>query len=179
MTLMTYWESDEGLRRLAMFTDRVATYEAACPGWAKSWQALTEAIGGIVCPPLFHPGDGYLTHLESAKGELDMILVPHGFLLAPSRVKFLRGQPVSCHQNAARIYLGQVWKKANADGVGTGYALSNDGLWREHSWAMAGDVLIETTVRRDAYWGIVYRDTAATQWASLMLDNSGGNPTGI
>jgi hypothetical protein len=34
-----------------MFADRVAGYDDALPGWAKSWQALTEAIGGIVCPP--------------------------------------------------------------------------------------------------------------------------------
>jgi hypothetical protein len=34
---------------------------------------------------------------------------------------------------------------------------------------MAGDVLIETTARRDAYWGVVFRDDAATAWASLAL----------
>ena len=39
-------------------------------------------------------------------------------------------------------------------GVGTGYALSDDGLWRSHSWVLTKKRIIETTVSRVKYLGL-------------------------
>lgn len=37
----------------------------------------------------------------------------------------------------------------------TGYALSPDGLWRQHSWAYGDNLMIyETTVERVMYFGV-------------------------
>ena len=55
-----------------------------------------------------------------------------------------------CHRNVATLW-------CNAPGrvrIATGYALSDDGLWRQHSWAVKGGRVIETTERRTAYHGI-------------------------
>src|SRR5258708_7764341 len=45
------------------------------------------------------------------------------------------------------------------EGLGSvvnGYALSKDGLWRQHSWLVTPEGgLVETTVRRAAYFGAV------------------------
>lgn len=67
------------------------------------------------------------------------------------------GAPSQCHANSARLF------EANADRVQivTGYALSKDGLWRQHSWAIFGPdsrtpgKVIETTERRTHYFGFV------------------------
>jgi YD repeat-containing protein len=55
-----------------------------------------------------------------------------------------------CHRNSARL-----WWDGSAVAVGTGYALSDDELWREHSWAWddAGR-LLETTSSRIRYFSV-------------------------
>ena len=55
-----------------------------------------------------------------------------------------------CHRNVATLW-------CNAPGrvrIATGYALSDDGLWRPHGWTVEGGRHIETTKRRAAYFGI-------------------------
>ena len=71
------------------------------------------------------------------------------------------GAPSQCHRNTAR------WWEANAPTHGvrvamvTGYALTpDDGLWREHTWGLwlrprAGTTIVETTVARSVYFGLV------------------------
>lgn len=54
-----------------------------------------------------------------------------------------------CHKNSAKL-----WKEENAD-ISTGFSLSEDGLWRLHSWAVKNRKIIETTVPREIYYGVV------------------------
>lgn len=69
-----------------------------------------------------------------------------------------KGEDCRCHQNAAYLW------DANRDRcqIATGYALSEDGLWRQHSWVvqpMTRTVKVwETTVERVAYFGVVLND---------------------
>jgi hypothetical protein len=103
------------------------------------------------------------------------------FLVAPARPEpdlvrllesgFLMGGPVSveqmkasmCHQNVAAI-----WKVRHEGmvGIATGYALSQDGLWRQHSWAILRGGILETTVERQLYFGILLQGSAADHFAS-------------
>lgn len=63
------------------------------------------------------------------------------------------GRPSACHENAA---LGAAESGLR---IGTGWALSDDGLWRAHSWNVRDDgVVVETTVARTGYVGIVLDD---------------------
>jgi hypothetical protein len=59
------------------------------------------------------------------------------------------GSPSQCHANAAGLW------EANQDTVilATGYALSKDGMWRQHSFGLNGGRAVETTEPRVAYFG--------------------------
>ena len=65
------------------------------------------------------------------------------------RVKMMLGNPNECHRNSALCW------DANRDQsqIATGYALSQDGYWRQHSWVMAGSKIVETTQKRVLYFG--------------------------
>ena len=68
----------------------------------------------------------------------------------PGRSKSMKGQPSQCHSNSAFCW------DANRElcTICTGYALSRDGMWRQHSWVFTHDgVVVETTEKRIAYWG--------------------------
>lgn len=62
------------------------------------------------------------------------------------------GKPSQCHQNAA-------WHWSDNDDtveIVTGYALSSDGVWRQHSWCrqIADGRIVETTEERVLYFGV-------------------------
>ena len=78
------------------------------------------------------------------------LVAQHGALQHPTSLRFLPGLPQACHENCHVFALFDARMR-----VQTGYALSSDGLWRCHSWLLAGDgVVVETTLARDAYFGI-------------------------
>jgi hypothetical protein len=47
----------------------------------------------------------------------------------------------------------------------TGYALSDDGLWRRHTWALEGERVIETTEPRVLYFGVRLEKEGAARFA--------------
>jgi hypothetical protein len=76
------------------------------------------------------------------------------------------GDPCNCHGNAARIFL----KSPKQFEIATGYALSADGLWRQHSWAQRRDgKLIETTEKRVLYFGFALNGEEALFFAFSNL----------
>jgi hypothetical protein len=72
----------------------------------------------------------------------------------------------SCHQNVARLWAE---RKCGLTAIGTGYALSEDGLWRQHSWGVCGSGIVETTKPRTRYFGIVLKGGVADSFARLNL----------
>lgn len=75
----------------------------------------------------------------------------------PSHLRLLR--VIRCHSNSASL-----WEAGQSPEVRprylrgcelmTGYALSEDGYWRQHSWCLSAvGRVIETTVRRQRYYG--------------------------
>lgn len=78
------------------------------------------------------------------------------------------GSPVSfrpmcarnCHGNAAELHV------KTGHHIATGYALSDDGLWRQHSWGVHKNTgkPIETTTHRDKYHGVVLNTEEAAQF---------------
>lgn len=57
----------------------------------------------------------------------------------------------NCHENSARLCASSTGDLK----VMTGFALSDDGMWREHSWVVGEDKIIETTELREAYFGFI------------------------
>ena len=72
------------------------------------------------------------------------------------------GEPCRCHSNSAALWAAN----AGALDICTGYALSRDGLWRQHSWCLIRETgrVVETTVRRVLYHGIVLCPSAAERF---------------
>ncbi len=103
----------------------------------QKFRTLLLEIGGIelVAPPTFDPDVP--------------ILVEHGSVMDGSLVCHILDDSV-CHENVAELWLE---KQEGLTGIGTGYALSADGLWRQHSWGVRRGELVETTSERIKYFG--------------------------
>ena len=70
----------------------------------------------------------------------------------PAKSKSMKGQPSQCHSNSAFCWD----ENRELCTICTGYALSKDGMWRQHSWVFTNDkVVVETTEKRVAYWGFL------------------------
>lgn len=67
-----------------------------------------------------------------------------------------------CHQNVAGVWRA---RRFGILGVATGYALSEDGLWRQHSWGLLRDGVLETTRSRARYFGILLQGEKADEFA--------------
>lgn len=80
-----------------------------------------------------------------------------------------RMAPRQCHQNVEKV-----WKKRKHGIVApaTGYALSKDGLWRCHSWGLLEGGILETTLKRELYFGITTDGIGGTS-------NYAKNPSGL
>lgn len=89
--------------------------------------------------------------------------------------KMMRGTPNACHRNVCRLWEAN---HPNYDvRISTGYALSNDGIWRQHSWlvhryrtAMQHRTqIVETTEKRAAYYGFEMTEAEAEEFCSNNL----------
>lgn len=78
-------------------------------------------------------------------------------------VKFVKGLPCNCHGNVAGL-----WRRnPKRYHIATGWALSEDGLWRQHSWIVDGRTVIETTNPREKYFGFVLTPLEAQQFDAI------------
>lgn len=106
------------------------------------------AAAGIACAP---------QHEE----DLDKLLSRGQFYNAYG-ARRMPGRPSECHGNTARLW------DANRDRVQivTGYALSPDGCWRQHSWGWLpdGQRVVETTEKRILYYGFILTEEEAEEF---------------
>ncbi len=83
------------------------------------------------------------------------------------------GRPSECHANVADIYAEMLADAPDLMDfeIMTGWALSNDGLWRQHTWGLRGGLtegkVVETTERRLAYFGFILDDEEAFDFCEL------------
>jgi hypothetical protein len=78
------------------------------------------------------------------------------------RIQLHAMQTSACHANVARIWGKNRWRLI---GIGTGYALSEDGLWRQHSWGVRRSGILETTQVRSLYFGITLDGVEAERFS--------------
>lgn len=93
------------------------------------------------------------------------LLIDAGFVMAGPVVR-RTGKNSECHRNVAEMW---VEKQHKLVGIGTGYSLSDDGLWREHSWGVLREGILETTVSRVKYFGVLLQHGAADSFAMANL----------
>ena len=78
-------------------------------------------------------------------------------------VKVVKGLPRNCHENVAKL-----WRKhPRRYHIATGWALSEDGLWRQHSWIIHGDTVVETTIPMEKYFGFVLTPLEAQRFEAI------------
>ena len=70
-----------------------------------------------------------------------------------------------CHENAAKL-----WRENRKDNkICTGWGLSDDGLWRQHTWVISNEKIIETTEVRIKYFGVIFSEGEAERFAISNL----------
>lgn len=106
---------------------------------------------------------GQIVNLPDIEEDIDNILKFGQLWNGWSNTVFMKGSPSQCHRNTTDLYY------ANYDNpdikaltIATGYALSNDGIWHQHSWLLRKNPrsvsVIETTEKRLLYFGFVMSD---------------------
>lgn len=112
------------------------------------------AIGGSeTCFPDFEP-------------DMDAILARGKYY--PGRSRMMKGQPSQCHRNSCELWENN-YKELDV-AICTGYALSLDGMWRQHSWLVwrkegeDKETIIETTQKRVAYYGFEMTEEEAKEF---------------
>lgn len=71
-----------------------------------------------------------------------------------------------CHTNSRHLYLD----RDDVTEIGTGWALSSDGKWRQHSWCMRGDEIVETTsIKREKYFGILLEGESLNEFIKMNI----------
>lgn len=78
------------------------------------------------------------------------------------KLAFKPGMYSGSHANAAHFYSAEPDKYA----LCTGYAMAEDGLWRQHSWLMDADDghIVETTSPSNVYYGYVLTEEQAKEF---------------
>lgn len=97
---------------------------------------------------------GFEVCFPSFESEKDLkALLTTGQAWRSRGLKMRRGRDIRCHANSALLW------DANRDRlqIATGYALSKDGMWRQHSWCIEKRPrrprVVETTLPRLCYFG--------------------------
>jgi hypothetical protein len=143
-------------RLLALYRGRVAGYADVDETFGQRWTLWCRQLlaygGDLVVPP------------KQPDEDLDELLT-HG-QAHTSAARTEPGDHNACHTNAAVL-----WTDGTIAAIGTGYALSDDGLWRQHSWGVDTDgTLVETTDHRTLYVGLTLSGIAALQFAVSNAD---------
>jgi hypothetical protein len=137
----------------AFYDKRVADQEEGTPGYGAAWKELVAVIlghGGVaVVPP------------TTCEDDIPKFL---GGGCVERQVRLVKGPPSRCHTTTATY-----WEEGKLDAIVTGYALTRDGLWRQHSWGLSDGTVIEPTMRRVAYFGIELRGAEADNFAGEVL----------
>jgi hypothetical protein len=112
------------------------------------WRPLKQILLGVggwsVCLPEREP------HLEA--------IVSRGRRFGGESI-VVDGEPCQCHANVARLS-----EELEGSRICIGYALSDDGMWRQHTWLLDGGVILETTVEREQYFGVVLEADEAAEF---------------
>ena len=137
------------------FQDTVAEAKKMFPGMDEHMfelkARLLDFAGEAVCLP------GYEEDLEN--------ILEYGQFWLGYNAERIPGEPCQCHENSALL-----WRE-NRDitNICTGYALSEDGMWRQHSWLIhrkpRSNKIVETTRPRVLYYGFAMMPDMCVEFA--------------
>ena len=85
-----------------------------------------------------------------------------------NHVKMMKGEECRCHSNVCELWQRNRDLKDGKLYIATGYALSKDSMWRQHSWLVLRKTrsykVIETTVMRKLYFGFCMDEETAERF---------------
>ena len=104
---------------------------------------------------------GLIAFLFLPENRVDKLL-ERGQTFPGHEAQLRRDQEVDCHRNAARLFCST----EGAVRIASGYALSDDDSWRQHSWGVEAETscVIETTVPWLRYFGFVLDDPESLEF---------------
>ena len=117
---------------------------------------LLDFAGEAVCLP------GYEEDLEN--------ILEYGQFWLGYNAERIPGESCQCHKNSALL-----WREnKEITNICTGYALSEDGMWRQHSWLIhrkpRSNKIVETTRPRVLYYGFAMPPELSERFAEEVLD---------
>ena len=132
------------------------------PEWAKWAHAKTEK--SLKAMPELKPLQDRLLSLDgdwvALEPEPDLEELLNKGQITKGKVICKPMAPCQCHRNCA-----QYWDEhSKTCKIATGWALSTDGIWRQHTWILKSKAIIETTELRTLYYGIILRDEEANRF---------------
>lgn len=98
-------------------------------------------------------------------------IIKDGHLLYGARANVMAGPSGQCHRNSAELW--KINHKRHNVHIETGYALSKDGMWYQHSWLVYFndkgkiEVIEATPLRRIAYYGFQLTNKEAARFYNL------------
>jgi hypothetical protein len=99
--------------------------------------------------------------------EPDMkLILQRGYAFPTDGLTLNTGQDSECHSNSSILWLND---KRNLH-ICTGYGLTGDDqMWRQHTWLITkqGQKIIETTIKREMYYGVILRGLRAFLFAKM------------
>ena len=148
---------------------RTASMSKAVPAYASLRKRLLRLRGIEVVPPVLDSSSA--AQLARQRYDVGQVLQA-GRTWSGARAKIEEMETNSCHRNVARLC------RSRRGHIASGWALSMDGLWREHSWLVksagkASEYLIETTVSWLLYHGYILYDEEMNWFIRAEL---GSNP---
>jgi hypothetical protein len=116
-------------------------------GYLEEWPRLAELREHLL-------GIGGIEVVPNREEDLDNIL-KRGRKFSRRNWILRPGQPGGCHSNVSNLWVSNVDTNPGAFEIATGWGMSDDGLWRQHSWGLWHGRLVETTEYREIYYGFV------------------------
>jgi hypothetical protein len=118
----------------------------------------------LLKPLLLKLGGAYVVAPQRPDPDLSL-LIESGFVTSGAvLVKSMDHH--ACHRNVAKVWKA---RKHGIVAIGSGYALSSDDLWWEHSWGIRREGILETTKQRLKYFGLVLQGAKANSFAEMNL----------
>lgn len=118
-----------------------------------------------LCVRLLELG-GHAVVVLFSEQQANAFLLKESIIIAYDKVQLQLGRASECHANSALLWQ----KNKERFRLVTGYALSDDGLWRRHSWVSNKNTIIETTEERTLYFGAVLNDEQANAFYQVYSE---------
>jgi hypothetical protein len=94
-------------------------------------------------------------------------LAEHGRQFRTNGLRAKIGRASCCHGNVAELFFSPRYQNAH---IVNGYGLSDDGIWRHHSWLLHQGRIIETTKARKVYYGYQLTNDEAIPFCWRNID---------